>query len=101
MVDNSTAVEKTPPPSTIIVVADGKIINPSNSINSKTSPRSSLATGDVKEADPILDMIDILHNVNNPPPPAVINLPSSSTSEKPKEQFQVVAKNAPTSFITV
>ena len=55
----------------------------------------------MKDADPVLDMIDILQNVTNPPPPAFINLPSSSTSDKPKEHSQVVAKDAPTSYVTV
>ena len=45
-------------------------------------------------------MIELLEE-NDPMPPAVTKLPSLSSSDKPNEQSQVVARNTPTSSVTV
>ena len=100
-VDNSTEVEKTPPLPAIKVLAGGKMINPSSSTKSETSPQSILATGGMKDSDPLLGMIGILQEETDPTSPSVTKLSSSSFSNKPNKQSQVVARNAPTSSVTM
>lgn len=100
MVDNSTEVEKMPPLPAIKFVAVEKIINPFSPTNSKTSPQPTLASGGVKDANIILNMIEIC-KINEPMLTAATNLPLSFSSDKPNEQYQVVSKNAPTSSVPV